>query len=199
MDRFEEVEAMAYVDTLPNDVIDHVASEIGAKAGLLVLRETIRAEQTLELTESFAVWILGADPDTKPSMDLSQLARQTGRWHHQIKIDGKPEAFARSMPLGPRAADWSVRQLFTSPIAERLDEAIDWVYHNVQEGDPLVRLLVVRAWHLHAFWLVEDENSRILVVDAPSSYTKLQYGKLYTSREFLETLAQEQHIIGISH
>jgi len=186
---------MAYADTLPNDVTDHVASEIGMMAGP-VLGETIRAEQTLELTESFAVWTLGADAVTKPSMDLSQLARQTGRWHHQIKIDGKPEAFARSMPLGPKAADWSVRQLFTSRIAKRLDEAIDWVDRNVQ-GDPLVRLLLVPPWHLHTFWLVEDRESRILVVDIPLSYTKLQYRKLYTSKEVLETLAQEQRIITV--
>jgi hypothetical protein len=186
---------MAYTDTLPNDVIDHVASEIGIKAGQFLV-ETIHAEQTLELSESFPVWTLGADAVTKPDMDLSQLAGQTGRWHHQIKIDGKPEVFARSMPLGPNAADWSVREVFTSQIAKKLDEAIDWVDRNVQ-GDPLVRLVIAPAWHLHTLWLVEDGKSHILVVDMPSSYTKLQYGNLYTSKEFLEALAQEQHIIGI--
>jgi hypothetical protein len=192
---FDEVEAMAYPDTPPHDVIDHVASELGMK-GRRVLRETIFPQETLELTESFAVWTLGLDAVTKPNIDLSQLARQTGQWQHQIKIDGKAEAFARSMPLGPNATDWPVRALFKSHIAERIDEAIDWVDHNVQ-GDPLVRLLIVLAYHLHAFWLVEAGNSHILVVDMPSSYTTLQYRNLYTAKEFLETLAQEQHIIGI--
>ena len=186
---------MAYRDTLPNDVIDHVASEIDMKARR-VFRETIYSQQTLELTESFGVWTLGVDAVTKPNIDLAQLARQTGQWQHQIKIDGKPEVFARSMPLGPNSADWSVRALSKSHIAERIDEAIAWVDSNVQ-SDPLVRLLFVPAWHLHALWLVEDEKSHILVVDMPWSFTKLQYGKLYIAKEFLETLAQEQHIIGI--
>lgn len=140
---------------------------------------------------------LRADAVAKTDLDISQLARQTGRWHHQIKIDGKAESFARSVPLGPDAANWSVRELFQSEVAQKIDEAIDWIDSNVT-GDPLVRLLIVPAYHLHAFWLKEGDASRVLVVDMPASFTRPQYNKLYTSKEFLEALTEEQHVIGIS-
>jgi hypothetical protein len=187
---------MAHADTLPDDVIDAVAAQVGAEAGR-TFGGAVLQNRAMELAESFAVWSLGADAVPKSGVDLSQLARQTGRWHHQIKIDGKAESFARSMPLGPEAANWSVREMFASEIAKRIDDAIEWVDRNVP-GDPLVRLLVVPAYHLHAFWLKEGNGSQVLVVDMPHGFTKLQTGKLYSSKEFLEALAQEQYIVGVT-
>jgi hypothetical protein len=191
----EEINLMAHSDVLPDDVIDNLAAQIGSEAGR-TLGAAILQRKTIEMTESFSIWALGADLVTKVDVDLSQLARQTGRWHHQIKVDGKAESFARSMPLGPSATDWSVRELFESEISQKIDDAIDWIDQNVQ-GDPLVRLLIIPAYHLHAFWLLDGTLSQVLVVDMPPSFTKLQYGRLYSSREFLETLSQEQHIIGL--
>src|SRR5262245_20890226 len=144
---------MAHADALPQGVIDNVASQVGAEAGK-GLGAAVLQSKTMELTESFSLWALGADVVAKTYADLAQLARQTGRWHHQIKIDGKAQAFARSMPLGPDAANWSLRELFRSEIAGKIDEAIAWVDTNVT-GDPLVRLLVAPAYQLHAFWLKE--------------------------------------------
>lgn len=187
---------MAHADNLPKDVIDAVAAQIGANAGRAFGPNMLQAK-SVELTESFAIWALGADAITKSGTDLSLLAHQTGRWHHQIKLDGKPELFARSMPLGPEAANWSVREMFASSVAKKIDDAIDWVDRNVKI-DPLVRLLIVPAYHLHAFWLKEGEGSQVLVVDMPQTYTKLQGARLYTAKEFLDTLAQEQHIVGLS-
>ena len=187
---------MAHADTLPNDVIDTVAAQIGAGAAMS-LGAAVLQKKSVELTESFAVWALGADAVPKSGTDLTQLARQTGRWHHQIKLDGKAESFARSMPLGPNAANWSVREMFESEIAKKIDDGIEWVDRNVK-GDPLVRLLIVPAYHVHAFWLKEGDASQVLVVDMPQGFTKLQTGKLYTAKEFLEALAQEQHIVGIT-
>ncbi len=103
----------------------------------------------------------------------------------------------RATPLGANAESWSVRELFTSEIAGKIDEAIDWVDRNVK-GDPLARLLIVPAFHLHAFWLVESGKSHVVIVDMPRGFSKLEYRKLYTSREFLDALVQEQHIIGIT-
>lgn len=187
---------MAHTDALPNDVLDAVAAHIGAEAGGSFGAGVL--QKKMELMESFAVWSLGADAVTKSGVDLSQLAQQTGRWHHQINIDGKAEAFARSMSLGPDAASWSVREMFESEIAKKIDDAIEWVDQNV-EGDPLVRLLVIPAYHVHAFWLKEGDASQVLVVDMPQGFTQLQSGTLYSSAEFLEALAKEQHIVGISN
>jgi hypothetical protein len=179
---------------LPADVLDTVAAQVGAEAGRSLGAAIL--QKSMELTESFSVWSLGADAVAKVHADLAQLAHNTGRWHHQIKIDGKADSFARSMPLGPDAADWSVREVFASDVARKIDEGIEWIDRNVP-GDPLVRLLVVPAYHLHAFWLTEGGVSQVLVVDMPPGFSKLQPGKLYTSKEFLEALAQEQHVIGI--
>jgi hypothetical protein len=187
---------MAHADALPSDVIDAVAAQIGAQAGKS-LGAAVLQSKAMELTESFSIWALGADAVTKSDVDLSQLAEQTGRWHHQIKLNGRAESFARSMPLGPDAASWMVRELFESEIAKKIDDAIEWIDQNVK-GDPVVRLLIVPAYHLHAFWLKEGDASKVLIVDMPPGLTRLQYGKLYTSKEFLDALAQEQHIIGIS-
>ena len=187
---------MAHADALPSDVIDIVAAQIGAEAGKS-LGAAVLQKKAIELTESFSVWMLGADAVMKSDTDLSQLAEQTGRWHHQIKLDGKAESFARSMPLGPDATSWTLREHFESEIAKKIDDAIEWIDQNVK-GDPVVRLLIVPAYHLHAFWLKEEQTSNILIVDMPQGLTKLQYGKLYTSKGFLEALAQEQHIIGVS-
>src|SRR5205809_231368 len=109
---------MAHADTLPADVIDTVAAQIGAEAGRS-LGAAVLQRKALELTESFSVWSLGADVVTKSTVDLSQLARQAGKWHHQIKLDGKAESFARSTPLGPDAGSWAVHELFESEIAQK--------------------------------------------------------------------------------
>src|SRR5205807_839760 len=159
---------MAHADALPSDVIDNVADQIGAEAGKS-LGAAVLQRKAMELTESFSIWSLGADAVTRSNVDLSQLARQTGRWHHQIKIDGKAESFAQSMPLGPDAASWTVRELFESDVAKKIDDAVEWIDHNVH-GDPVVRLLIAPAYHLHAFWLKEGDVSHVLVADMPPSF-----------------------------
>src|SRR5947209_6723173 len=99
---------MAHSDMLPSDVIDTVAAQIGAEAGKSLGAAMV--QKAMELTESFSVWSLGADAVTKSNLDLAQLARQTGKWHHQIKLDGKAKSFARSVPLGPDAESWKVQE-----------------------------------------------------------------------------------------
>jgi hypothetical protein len=186
---------MAHADPLPNDVLDSVAAKIGSQIGGSLGALSLTAA-TLEMTESFSVWFLGADAVGDPTIDISQSARNTGQWHHQINAGGKPEAFARSQPLGPDAASWTIQEFFTSEIAKKIDDAIDWIDQNVT-GDPLARLLVVPAYQVHAFWLKEGDASRVVVVDMPAGFSHLQYQKVYTSKEFLEALAKEQHVIGI--
>ncbi len=182
---------MAHADPFPNDILKSVAEQIGPR---LLLPPGAPPAQ---LRETFSVWSLGLDATTRPKEPIAKLAQPTGRWHHQVSIGNRARAFARSMPLGPAAADWSVSQITPdSPIAEAIDKAIDWVDQNVP-GDPLVKLLVVPAYYLHAFWLKTDDADQVLVVHKPDQYTRLKYETLYTPRKFLELLAQEPHASGI--
>jgi hypothetical protein len=65
-----------------------------------------------------------------------------------------------------------VEELFVSPIAQRIDEAVAWVDDNAGAEDH-VRLLLVPASHLHTFWLESEElRSRFVVIDATGSRRK---------------------------
>ena len=140
------------------------------------------------------IWV-GVEAYAALGADAAPVAGEEGATE-QVGPDGQAIE-APLVPLGPDAGSWAVRELFQSEIARKIDDVIDWIDPNVK-GDPLVRLLIVPAYQLHAFWLKEGEASQVVVVDMPNGFTRLQYGKLYTSKEFLEALAQEQHIIGIS-
>jgi hypothetical protein len=190
---------VAHPDALPVDTVKAIADQIGQRLASVATPAQLAAPagpRGPELGETFSVWLLGLDAVTKSHEAIEKLAIQTGRWHHQVRYGGRAQAFARSLPVGPKPDDWSVTQLFESRVAERIDAAIDWVDQNVL-GDPLVRLLVMPAYHLHAFWLVDEKTSQLLVVDMPDSYTRLRCKTLYSPKEFLDNLAQEQHAQGV--
>lgn len=190
---------MAHSDTLPIDTQKAIADQVGQRLASVVAAAQLPAPGGCGgpvLGETFTVWVLGLDAVTRSNEDLGKLAVQTGRWHHQVRYGGRAQAFARSVPTGPNAGDWALTQLFESRVAERIDAAVDWVDQHVA-GDPLVRLLVMPAFHLHAFWLLENGRSQVLVVDMPDGYTRLAYHTLYTPKEFLDALAREQHAQGV--
>ena len=190
---------MAHADEIPFETVKAIADQVGQRLASVVTQARLAAPagpQGADLGETFSVWVLGLDAVTKSDQDIGRLAIRTGRWHHQVRYGGRARAFARSLPTGPKPDDWAVTQLFESAVAERVDEAVDWVDQNVM-SDPLVRLLVMPAYHLHAFWLVEKGLSQLLVVDMPESYTLLKYQTLYCPKTFLDTLAKEQHTQGI--
>jgi len=191
---------MARPDDIPSDVVEFVARQIGEQIPRVAPEELLRGA-SVELNESLAVWCLGGDriaTGLDRNADFEGLVTPTGRWHHQLKFDGKPAMFGRSTPLGPDAESWQLRELFVSPISEKIDRAISWVDENVSE-DCVVRLLIVPAYHIHALWLkFEDGEGRVLVADSPEQLTGIDVMRLYASYEFLEALTQEQHISGIA-
>jgi hypothetical protein len=185
---------MAHVDILPTDVLDALAGKVGVPLGEFGVAAQ-RAQPTAELLETFSVWSLEPTAILTANADFNKLVTQTGRWHHQIKISGKAAAFARSMPLGADSNSWEVTQLFQSDISEKIDRAVDWVDSNVK-GDPVVRLLVAPSYYLHAFWLSEGNKDQVCVIDVPASFTHVHADTLYSAKEFLQKLAQEQPASG---
>lgn len=187
---------MAHSDPLPDDVLVNIADEISTRLSAPTGVMERRADSGFSLGEHFAVWMLRLEDLSKITSDLSERAMQTGYWHHQIRHDQETSLYARTRPLGPNAADWSIEEIGSSEIASHIDQAITWIDDN-SAGDPTVRLLIVPAFYLHAFWLVEQGKSEVLIVDRPEQYSDLEYCHLYGSEEFLDILKHQQHASGV--
>jgi hypothetical protein len=188
---------MAHAETLPPDVLHMIAGQIGERLTQTGI-QAMSANQALTLAESFPVWVLGLDATTRSDEKLADLATATGYWHHQIHHGGQAAEFARSTPAGPRAQDWQLAEITTSPIAARIAEAVEWIDQHVH-GDPLVRLLLIPAYYVTAFWLAENEEDSIVIADIPDQYKDLQYQHRYSSKEFLDKLGQQPHARGVPY
>lgn len=193
---------MARFKTLPQDVLNSIAHKAGRQLSTIIgpelLVATLGPRPEVRLDETADVWLLEARSLLEPTDDLSKLAKQTGRWHHQISLAGETVAFCRSTSMGPDPDDWSVVSVTESQIAKRIDESIRWIDENVQhEEEAVVRLLIVPAYHLHGFWLVSRENERIVLIDAPDEYSGLERNRTYSVPEFLHELRSLPHIDGL--
>lgn len=191
---------MAHADSLPGDVLTSIANQLGDRMTTMSGPQFLSGSP-VELTETFSVWALGADAvgeAAQSNADIQLFATPTGRWHHQVMFGSSAEAFARSTPLGIEPGSWSLREFFISPLADKIDKAVEWVDQNIVD-DPLVRLLTVPAYQVLALWLTRDGiiGSQVLVVDAPIQYSTLQPCALLSSKEFIDRLLSEQHITGI--
>jgi len=166
---------------------------------------TLPDEFTLE--ECFAIYMLGANSITDPASlrkDIKYLARETERWHHQIKAGGKPVAFARSKATA-YSKGCEICQLYISDLAKAVDDAIQWLMKfeddnkEYTQTEPLVRLLAVPAYNVHAFWLLKQKSgqSDLLVIDAPAELGGLKREQLLNSAEFLKAFEGHTPISGL--
>ena len=197
MDGPEDVIRYGTRRQLTGGVLDVVAAQINALLrGVFNPDRLAGAQIAMGLT--LEVWVLEADATIiQPTDDLKQLARPAACWHHQVVINGVTESYARSTPFGAEPKSWRVVEIFESQLAERIDRAMGWVIENVPD-DPLVRLLIVPAYELHAFWLItEAEVEQVFVIDCPAQFTNLRSDQLFESQNrFLEALRREPHIVG---
>jgi hypothetical protein len=186
---------MAQVEELPADVLAAIAAQIGARLSEPAKNAMSRG-MPVEIAESFPVYMLPLDATTQADLDISALAVPTGLWHHQVRHGQAAQEFARSLPTGPRAEDWRLEEYSYSPIARSIDAAAQWLDANVT-SDASVRLLIVPAYYMHAFWLFESTGSRIVVIDRPQIYGALEYQRLYPAPDFLALLRQLPHSAGM--
>lgn len=186
---------MAHADSLPDNILDTILEEVSNF--LNATRDFFKGDIPTEMGETFSVWILDADKIEPTTTDLTRLARPLNRWHHQLKFGKKAVMFARSMPLEMKPSNWTVQELAESPIPDRIDRAIDWI-DTYTENDPLVRILVVPAYHIYAFWLIDGDKSQLLMVDLPPNFTNLRTDRLYSSQNFFSGLFQEHPVMEIS-
>src|SRR5438105_5562943 len=179
---------MAHAYQLSEDALDDLSEQISHHLGHLYDTRPRQAE-SVDLCETFEVWMLGAHrlaAGAKAGSDLMQLAKSTKHLHHQIKQDGKPLCSAASSE--EEAGSPQLSKMSLSPLVEKIDRAIDWLdHHSKLQDDPLVRLLVVPAYHVKAFWLVGEarSESRVVIIDAPAQFQNLPLLKILSSREFI--------------
>lgn len=196
---------MADAETLPPAVLNAIASKLGDRISRAISPPVLGyvagvAPPAPTMKETFPVWMLEAADVLAPTDDVSRLAKNTGHWHHQLSTTTGPVAYARSMPLGAAPESWSIRQVSTSDLANKIDDAISWIDANVPAA-LTTRLLIVPAYHIYVFWLVDSTkaaNQRIVVVSAPPQSQEFSTHRLYTSKEFLDAVRATPHIKGLS-
>ena len=186
---------MAHVQKLADDAVDAIAKQVGRLYPSLDNNVTQR-QPSAELTETFPVWFLSIDAINTGNNNLLELAQDTLRWHSQISIDGKPEGVVRAMASGDDASDWTVRQILTGNFAKTIDDAIQWVDTEV-ETDPLVRILEIPALFITALWLIDGQESSVVIAKRSENLQSLSPLVQYSSQDFLGALRREPHVIGI--
>lgn len=186
---------MAHVQKLPDDALDTIAKQVGRLYPSLDNNVTQR-QPLAELTETFPVWFLSIGAIKTGNNNLLELAQDTLRWHSQIWIDGKPEGVARAIAPSDDISDWTVRQILKGDFAKTVDDTIRWVDAEV-DTDPLVRILEIPAFFITALWLIDGEESSVVIAKLPEHLQSLNPLVRYSSQEFLRILRQEPHAIGI--
>ncbi len=186
---------MAHVQKLPDNALDAIAKQVGRLYSSL--DNNVKQHQPLaELTETFPVWFLSTDAIDTGNDNLLELAQDTLRWHSQISIDGKPEGVVRTMASNGDTADWTVRQILKGDFAKTVDDAIRWVDAEV-ETDPLVRILEIPAFFITALWLIDGQESNVVIAKLPEYLQSLSPLVQYSSEDFLQVLRRESYAVGI--
>ena len=186
---------MAHVQKLPDDALNAIAKQVGRLYPSLDNNVTQR-QPSAELTETFPVWFLSIDAINTGNGNLLELAQDTLRWHSQIWIDGKPEAVVRTMASGDDVSDWGVRQILKGNFAKAVDDAIRWVDAEV-ETDSLVRILEIPTFFITTLWLIDGQESSVVIARHSENLQNLSPLVQYSSQEFLRVLRREPHAIGL--
>lgn len=183
---------------LSDAALDAITMQIGEQfATLGVDSHPLLARGSLEMAESLTEWILDADALYTSDTDaLESLARRTGRWHHQICSGDHAAAFARSVESEQFESGAAVVELFISPLAAKIADALLAVT-STSHGDDEHRLLLVPAYHLSAIWTVRDDAGSIFVADAPDTVSELKVGGTYSEGMFVDALRHGSATAGL--
>jgi len=193
------------MDKIEKGALKIIAEQIGDNIVTLAneTRPDLLSHQPIELAESFRLWMVQprrAIAASNSRLLIDQWLAPTSRWHHQIKFDGRAEAIAYSTFDQTDPRGWRLCELFVSPLAERIDEAINLIDERFGDrSEPVVRVVADPAHHLHALWLAFEGRGRdlMLVIDSPPDIQNLAAGKLYNARRFFHALSEEPQDNGV--
>jgi len=166
---------MAEAAHLSEDVLAEVARTVASSVTLAFERY---APDVVELGEAFELWYLaGIVEDDKANFNAR--VEFTGRYHHQIFVNGSPAGFAVSTrPASGQA--WKVTRLVPSTLAADIDEAVP------------VCLVTAPAYLVTAFWVRDGLTPRLFVVSCPPSNQEMKRRVFLSPEEFIAALAREQ-------
>ena len=161
------------------------------------LDENVTQHQpSAELRETFPVWFLSIDEIAIEEDNLFEIAQNTNRWHSQIWVDGKPKGVVRFMATSEDALNWTVTQVLKGDLAKKVEDTIDWIDREIK-ADPLVYILEIPTLFTTAFWLIDGEESSVVIAKRPEYLHSLSPLVQYSSQDFLRALREESHAIGI--
>lgn len=201
---------MATTKTLPKDVLESIATQIGIRLEPPTAYEghahalNVAVPSNPEIGETFEVWKLipdAAGEIEKGNLDITKLVRPSGLWHHQLRLNSNAFGFARSKPLGADPDSWSVRDIFMSDLAAKIDQAIKWVDDNIPEDLVEVRLLSMPIQQVEAFWFVAKSpeaskwDNQLFIIHSREAIDEL--GQLMDAKTFLESLPGKPRGMGI--
>lgn len=170
---------MAHTTDLPAASLASIATQIAERRPpILAMHGAPGAPR--RITESFPIWMLGADDLGTSGQRLRDVARDTKTWHHQINQGDQAREVARSVPApAPGNADgMKLVEFGTSPLASKIGETLVWIDQH-STGDPMVRLLAIPAYFVLTFWLEQADKDEIVLVDRPPTFDALQYREIY--------------------
>ena len=186
---------MAKFDKLSDAAINQVAARTGEWLSTTPRFKNLVGKR-VEIAESFQVWRLSLDSFAQSKLPLNQLIKNTGRWHHQIRSGGQSVAFARSISSGQDQQDWKLMQLVESSLVKKIDDAIQWIDAQVFP-DATVRLLLIPAYQVNAFWLDDPRSRSVVLIDFPQAFDQLKTQRVYSPAEFRAALLSRPFVPGI--
>jgi hypothetical protein len=177
---------MAEAAHLSEDVLAEVARTVASSVTLAFERY---APDVVELGEAFELWYLaGIVEDDKANFNAR--VEFTGRYHHQIFVNGSPAGFAVSTrPASGQA--WKVTRLVPSTLAADIDAAVDILDRALPQAVP-VCLVTAPAYLVTAFWVRDGLTPRLFVVSCPPSNQEMKRRVFLSPEEFIAALAREQ-------
>jgi len=148
---------------------------------------------------SFEVYMLSLDGIAKAlrGSDLTDCLVKTGNWHHQILQMRKASAIGLSAPRGDVRDSLRISGLFVTPLASKVDRAIEWIDRQRPEDHIEAFFFIAPAFQIHAFLLRGFSKEEVLVVSNRSDSGSLKEGAAYPADAFLSALKNLKPVTGI--
>ena len=182
---------VAALDALMMRIRDQWAS--APDEWMLATRDPAR----LRFGYTFQVWLLskaGVEEGAEGHLDALQIAKPSGRWHHELWALDSVAGSALSR-RGPDGAIELERLYYAVPGAPAIAPAIAKLKDTELEGDPLLRLLYAPAWEVYALWIIEKYRSLALCAYTPP-WCGIGGAEVVESQAFLQDLAKQDAIPG---
>ncbi len=179
---------MAITISFEAKVLDGLAGELRARLRGVV---DVPPNADARIAEAFTLWQVG-ETRRGDSRGLGDLAESQERFHHQIKIDGKPVAIAITAWTEGRDR-LKLLSVIRSPLAGVVDEAIHVVDGLGVPDTFTARLLVMGSYNVTAFWFVNEVTrpptyGQLYVIQGPPAVERMAPGRTVDEDRLLPVL-----------